>query len=115
LKDSDTEIKNYNPVPFTWGIYHTISKIEKVNFLKFQSIFKYILQHILIFLDNSSQEFRELNEFLDKKNLDELGFYLNDTKSMSLEKIEKTINEQIPDLDKSFFAKVIIDFNFWLK
>lgn len=31
LKDADTEIKNYNPVPFTWGIYHTISKIEKVK------------------------------------------------------------------------------------
>ena len=31
LKDADTEIKNYNPVPFTWGTYHTISKIEKVK------------------------------------------------------------------------------------
>ncbi len=32
LKDSDTEIKSYNPVPFTWGLSRPLSKNEKVKF-----------------------------------------------------------------------------------
>lgn len=35
LKDSDTEIKSYNPVPFTWGLSRKLSKDEKVKFYKF--------------------------------------------------------------------------------
>jgi hypothetical protein len=31
LKDSDTEIKSYNPVPFTWGLSRPLFKNEKVN------------------------------------------------------------------------------------
>lgn len=57
-------------------------------------------------MDNSALEFREINEFLDKKNLDELGFFLIDTKAMALEKIQKIVNEQLPFIDKSCFDKV---------
>ena len=67
----------------------------------------------MIFLDNSALEFRELNEFLDKKNLDELNFFLMDTKAMSLEKVEKIINEQVPFIEKSAFDKVNIIFYFF--
>ena len=69
----------------------------------------------MIFLDNSTLEFLELNEFIDKKNLDELGFFLVDTKAMSIEKIMKIMNEQVPNIDKSCFDKVNIFFNFWSK
>jgi len=61
-------------------------------------------------LDSSTIEFRELNEFLDKKNLDELKFFLINTKIMSLDTIEKIIQEQVPSIYKSAFEKV----NFFL-
>ena len=32
LKDSDTEITSYNPVPYTWGLSRQIAKHEKVIF-----------------------------------------------------------------------------------
>ena len=64
----------------------------------------------MIFLDNSALEFREINEFLDKKNLDELGFFLVDTKAMSLEKIKKIVTDQVTVIDKNCFDKVKIFF-----
>lgn len=57
-------------------------------------------------MDTSTIEFRELNEFLDKKNLDELKFFLIDTTIMKLETIEKIIKEQVPHIYKNAFEKV---------
>jgi hypothetical protein len=65
-------------------------------------------------LDSTSIEFRELNEFLDKKNLDELKFFLIDTKLISLKIFEKIIQEQVPHIYKNAFEKVNFFFNFWL-
>jgi hypothetical protein len=45
LKDSDTEIKSYNPVPFTWDLSRTMSRNEKVFYYS-----KKINSNELIFL-----------------------------------------------------------------
>jgi hypothetical protein len=37
-------------------------------------------------LDNSSLDFKELNEFIDRKNLDPLGYYLINTHALTASK-----------------------------
>ena len=53
----------------------------------------------MIFLDNGAMDFKELNDFIDRKNLDPIGYYLVSTKALSMLKIKNLIEKNLESLN----------------
>lgn len=60
----------------------------------------------MIFLNNTSIGFKELNEFIDRKNLDDIGCFLIDTKALNLQKTKNLLAKHIDRLTMDVFDKV---------
>ncbi len=61
---------------------------------------------MLIFLDNGTIDFKELNDFIDRKNLDSIGYFLINTRALSLLKTKSIIEKFINSFNFENFDRV---------
>ncbi len=69
-------------------------------------------------MDTGSIDFKELNEFIDRKNLDPIGYFLLNTRALSVSKAKSLFEK---NFENQNFGEIIDKvnlkplFNFWLK